>query len=231
MPVKGLLDLVAKMGDAQLTIRDANNGAEKNGGYARGIDINDGRGTVSVLGIDPADFDARLERTRERLRAAATAHAGHIVQATSLGVEDMVVTDLLAQLIRDEGLQVAIGTLETGKLHAQTVELIGRIDQRYGLAVEVYRPQAEAVIEFVRHGQKGLFQVAQVGHPVLALDHFAAHGRFHPERVAVQAAIAVLGRADVEVVGRVEGRSLRDFKGLGHQTLVFPPNQLPREAG
>ena len=106
-----------------------------------------------------ADFDARLERTRERLRAAVSAHAGRIVQATSLGVEDMVVTDLLAQLIRDEGLQVAIGTLETGKLHAQTVELIGRIEQRYGLAVEVYRPQAEAVIEFVRrHGDDAMFR-------------------------------------------------------------------------
>jgi phosphoadenosine phosphosulfate reductase len=106
-----------------------------------------------------ADFDAKLERTRERLREAAKSHAGRIVQATSLGVEDMVVTDLLAELIKNEGLQVAIGTLETGKLHPQTVELIDRIEQRYGLPVEVYRPEATAVIEFVRrNGDDAMFR-------------------------------------------------------------------------
>lgn len=106
-----------------------------------------------------ADFDAKLERTIARLREAATSHAGRIVQATSLGVEDMVVTDLLARLIRVDGLQVAIGTLETGKLHPQTVELIARIEQRYGLEVEVYRPKGEAVIEFVsRNGEDAMFR-------------------------------------------------------------------------
>jgi len=106
-----------------------------------------------------SDFEAKLQRTIARLRDAATAHAGRIVQATSLGVEDMVVTDLLARLAEDEGLPVAIGTLETGKLHPQTVELIGRIEQRYGLEVEVYRPKNEAVIEFVaRHGEDAMFR-------------------------------------------------------------------------
>ncbi|MGA0608686.1 phosphoadenylyl-sulfate reductase [Caldimonas sp. KR1-144] len=106
-----------------------------------------------------ADFEAKLERTLARLREAATSHAGRIVQATSLGVEDMVVTDLLARLAKEENLHVAIGTLETGKLHPQTVELIGRIEQRYGLAVEVYRPKDSAVIEFVqRNGEDAMFR-------------------------------------------------------------------------
>ena len=58
-----------------------------------------------------ADFAAKLDATIELLRAAAQDHRGRIVQATSLGAEDMVVTDLIARL----HLGIAIGTLETGK--------------------------------------------------------------------------------------------------------------------
>jgi len=102
-----------------------------------------------------ADFTARLEHTLALLRETATQHAGHVVQATSLGAEDVVITDLIAR----HRLPIAIGTLETGALHAQTVELIGRIEQRYGLAIEIYRPKTEAVIEFVRtNGERAMYQ-------------------------------------------------------------------------
>jgi len=100
-------------------------------------------------------FDDRVAHAVAVLRDAARDHAGHIVQATSLGAEDMVVTDLIAR----HGLGIALGTLETGKLHAQTVALIPRIEERYGLAVEVYRPQADAVIHFVQsHGEKAMYK-------------------------------------------------------------------------
>jgi phosphoadenosine phosphosulfate reductase len=93
------------------------------------------------------DFEAKLDATIELLRAVAEDHAGHIVQATSLGAEDMVVTDLLVRL----GLGIAIGTLETGALHPETVALIPRLEQHYGLKVEVYRPREEQVVHFVRN--------------------------------------------------------------------------------
>ncbi|WP_428423530.1 phosphoadenylyl-sulfate reductase [Methylibium sp.] len=100
-------------------------------------------------------FDSRVAHTVELLRSAAAEHAGRIVQATSLGAEDMVITDLVAR----HALPIAIGTLETGKLHAETVALIDRIEQHYGLAVEVYRPQHDAVIEFVRsHGEEPMYK-------------------------------------------------------------------------
>ena len=89
---------------------------------------------------------AKLDRTLALLRDAAAEHTGRIVQATSLGAEDMVLTDLIAR----HALPITIATLETGRLHAETLALIGRIEDRYGLPVEVYRPQAEALVEFVR---------------------------------------------------------------------------------
>ncbi len=100
-------------------------------------------------------FDERLAHAVATLQAAAVEHPGRIVQATSLGAEDMVITDLIAR----HALPIAIGTLETGALHAETVALIGRIEQHYRLPVEVYRPQAEAVIEFVRtNGPEAMYR-------------------------------------------------------------------------
>ena len=102
-----------------------------------------------------AEFEARLAHTMAMLQAASVAHAGSIVQATSLGAEDMVITDLIARL----AMPVAIGTLETGMLHAETQALIPAIEQRYGVKVEIYRPRDEAVIEFVgRNGPKAMYQ-------------------------------------------------------------------------
>ena len=59
-------------------------------------------------------FDARVAHAVALLREAAEDHAGRIVQATSLGVEGMVLTDLIAR----HRLPIAVATLDTGKLHA-----------------------------------------------------------------------------------------------------------------
>jgi phosphoadenosine phosphosulfate reductase len=110
---------------------------------------------VDLYARKSADFDSRLAHASQLLLQAASASDGRIVQATSLGAEDMVVTDLIARL----ELPIALGTLDTGKLHEETLALIPRIEQRYGLKVEVYRPQAEAVVHFVRdHGEKAMYQ-------------------------------------------------------------------------
>ena len=100
-------------------------------------------------------FDTRVAQTVQRLQAAALAHPGRILQATSLGVEDMVITDLIGT----HRLPIALGTLETGLLHPQTSALIEKIEQHYRLDVEVYRPAQEATIAFVRlNGDKAMYK-------------------------------------------------------------------------
>lgn len=100
-------------------------------------------------------FDARVSHAVAVLQTAAAEHAGRIVQATSLGAEDMVVTDLIAR----HKLGIAIGTLQTGALHDETLALIPRIEQHYGVKVEVYEPAAEAVVHFVRtNGDRAMYQ-------------------------------------------------------------------------
>lgn len=100
-------------------------------------------------------FEARLTATVAILKEAAAAHPGRIVLANSLGAEDMVLTDLIAR----HQLPIAIGTLQTGKLHDETLALIPAIEARYGLSVELYRPVQEAVVHFVRHhGEEAMYQ-------------------------------------------------------------------------
>ena len=99
-------------------------------------------------------FAARVANTIALLQGAATQHAGRIVQATSLGPEDMVITDLIAR----HGLDIAVATLETGQLHPETLALIPRIEQRYGLPVEVFKPAIESVLHFVRtNGERAMY--------------------------------------------------------------------------
>ena len=110
---------------------------------------------IALYNRPSPEFATRVAQTVERLRAAAAAHPGTIVQATSLGVEDMVVTELIAR----HHLPIALGTLETGMLHPQTSALIGRIEAHYGLKVEVYQPVHEAAITFVKqHGDKAMYE-------------------------------------------------------------------------
>lgn len=99
--------------------------------------------------------DARVAHAVALLREAAEDHGGRIVQASSLGVEGMVLTDMIAR----HQLPIAIATLDTGRLHGETLSLIDRIEQHYGRKVEVFRPRQEAVIQFVRkNGENAMFE-------------------------------------------------------------------------
>ncbi len=109
------------------------------------------------------DRYARLQRGHEvrvaqsvaLLKDAALAHAGTIVQASSLGAEDMVITDLIAR----HQLPIDIATLQTGRLHAQTLALVPRIEQHYGLRVVLFEPDERVVITFVREqGESPMFK-------------------------------------------------------------------------
>lgn len=68
------------------------------------------------------------------------------VLASSLSVEDMVLADLIAR----EALPIGVVVLDTGRLHGDTLSLVGEVEQRYGLEVRVYRPERAAVEDYVR---------------------------------------------------------------------------------
>jgi len=104
-------------------------------------------------------FEARVQNALAVLQRAVAEHAGRVVQATSLGAEDMVITDLIAR----HRLAIAVGTLQTGMLHAETTALIPAIESRYALAVEVYEPVNESVVTFVRkNGERAMYDSVEL---------------------------------------------------------------------
>lgn len=85
----------------------------------------------------------------EILGAAAQAWPGRVAFASSLGLEDQVVTHLIAEA----QLPIAIFTLDTGRLFEETYELIGRTEARYGVRVRIFSPdtvELERMVEL--HG-------------------------------------------------------------------------------
>jgi phosphoadenosine phosphosulfate reductase len=87
------------------------------------------------------------------LRRIATEHAP-VALASSLGAEDMVLTDVILR----HDLDIEIFTLDTGRLHPETHGLIDAIDRSYGYRLTVYQPRSEAVDEYVRaHGADAFY--------------------------------------------------------------------------
>ena len=81
--------------------------------------------------------------------------------ASSLQVEDMIITDVIARL----KLPIGVFVLDTGRLHDDTLALIPAIRDRYGLDVEVYEPQAAAVVSYVYfHGRDAFYGSTELRH-------------------------------------------------------------------
>jgi phosphoadenosine phosphosulfate reductase len=105
--------------------------------------------------------DERVAATVERLRAAAERYATRIVQASSLGAEDMVLTDLIVR----HGLDIPVAMLDTGRLHAETLALRQRAEAHYGITIEVYQGDAQSIADFVRtHGEDAMYRSVALRH-------------------------------------------------------------------
>lgn len=107
---------------------------------------------------DAANFVARVRLLEQALTSIAE-RCERPALASSLSAEDMVVTDAIARL----KLPIDVFTIDTGRLHQETLALIGAIEQRCGLQVAVFRPEQTAVAAYVAaHGQNGFYDgVAQ----------------------------------------------------------------------
>lgn len=76
------------------------------------------------------------------------------VFASSLAAEDMVLTDMILKA----GLPIAIFSLDTGRLHPETLEVLDKVKAAYGYEIALYRPQPEAVDAYVaQHGLNGFY--------------------------------------------------------------------------
>ena len=94
---------------------------------------------------------ALLQRVAVEYRPAAF--------ASSLGAEDMVLTDMIAR----HRFGIDIFTLDTGRLHAETLDLLPEISGRYGRGIRVVSPDPSAVEDYVaRHGKDAIYNSVEL---------------------------------------------------------------------
>lgn len=99
-----------------------------------------------------ADLEAKERELAARLAHIASRHF-RARFASSLAAEDMVITDAILRGPDAVRAGIRIFTLETGRLHAETLAMLDEVKARYGYDIERFTPDPEAVENYVRkHG-------------------------------------------------------------------------------
>ena len=96
-----------------------------------------------------SDLSTLIDATQQTLTRIA-ADFSPAVFASSLAAEDMVLTDMILKA----KLPIGIFSLETGRLHQETLAVLDKVKARYDHDITLYRPQPEAVEQYVQ--QNGL---------------------------------------------------------------------------
>jgi phosphoadenosine phosphosulfate reductase len=100
----------------------------------------------------------RWQALQARLAEIAQRHPDAAL-ASSLAAEDMVLT----HAIFGAGLPLQVFTLDTGRLHAETLAMLGRISSTYCRDVQVYKPDAQAVADHVaKHGAYAFYESVEL---------------------------------------------------------------------
>ncbi|CUI77073.1 phosphoadenylyl-sulfate reductase [Achromobacter dolens] len=108
-------------------------------------------GLAPALAVRWHELIARLADARQRYPDAAL--------ASSLAAEDMVLT----HAIYSAGLDLEVFTLDTGRLHAETLGVLDAVRERYGREITVYRPDSGAVERHVaEHGAYAFYESVEL---------------------------------------------------------------------
>lgn len=123
-----------------------------------------------------------------------------IALASSLGLEDQVLTDMLLKIDK----KARIFTLDTGRLFPETYQLIDKTNLTYDIRMEVYFPKNEPVEQYVRmHGINAFYESIGLRHACCACR------KLEPLRRA-------LSTVDVWICGLRRGQSVTRV----HENLV-----------
>jgi phosphoadenosine phosphosulfate reductase len=90
----------------------------------------------------------------EAIRIVYQSHPSETVFSTSFGIEDQVIIDLIAQ----HAVGVNIFTLDTGRLFPETYSLWSTTIEKYGLKINAFSPEADALNDFLStHGPNSFY--------------------------------------------------------------------------
>lgn len=171
--------------------------------------------------VDVADLRAVDEASALGvLEWAVKTFSPHIALASSFGAEDVVLIDMLTRIDRN----ARIFALDTGRLHAETYDVIDAVRERYGISVEVLFPNSDAVEAMVRAHGVNLFyrsvedrqaccrmrKVEPLGRALAGLDAWITGLR---REQAVTRATVRKAEIDTEHGGLVKVNPLADWSG------------------
>ena len=106
---------------------------------------------MSTLNEKVAHTSALLQKIADTYQPAAL--------ASSLAAEDMVLTDLI---LRNK-LNISIFTLQTGRLHAETLAVADRVREHYGYEITMMHPDPAAVEQYVsNHGLNAFYDSVEL---------------------------------------------------------------------
>ena len=101
------------------------------------------------------ELNIRFENSspRQVLEYFLNEYKGKIIQSSSLGAEDQVLTDMITKIDK----KIKIFTLDTGRLFPETYELIERTNKQYDININIYFPDWQKVEKMVRDKGINLF--------------------------------------------------------------------------
>ena len=99
-------------------------------------------GTIEALEVKERELAERLSGIAARFFRARF--------ATSLAAEDMVLTDAILRGSPAVRAGIRVFTLNTGRLHAETLAVLDKVETHYGYTIEQFTPDQEAVENYLK---------------------------------------------------------------------------------
>jgi phosphoadenosine phosphosulfate reductase len=90
------------------------------------------------------ELEQKAAGVRERLAAAVRAH-GRVTYSNSLGAEAMVLTDIIWTHVPE----IDMFSIDTGRLHQETYDLLEKLERRYKRSLRLVYPDAQALEQLV----------------------------------------------------------------------------------
>src|SRR5262249_26727802 len=101
------------------------------------------------MSLDPKTIAATAPEYAKRepgdILALAIREYGGDMAISFSGAEDVVLVDMAAKIASTNGGSYRVFSLDTGRLHPETYQFLDRVRERYGVPVEAFFPQPEAV--------------------------------------------------------------------------------------
>ena len=109
--------------------------------------------SIPISTLSAAELAEKSATLKQRL-AEITKRFTDIRFATSLAAEDMVITDAISKV----NARIKLFTLATGRLHQETIDMVRKTEDHYGLSIAKVHPLQSDVQAFIdQFGMNGFY--------------------------------------------------------------------------